>query len=303
MTFQKKHLSLALGLCLLLAATAAPAADWTDMFVGWRYCYHVYDPNINHEIIKNVAQFAVANRYSLGSNFLNVDVLMSNQYDPANNRGLDTNVNSGSGGAQEIYVTYRHQLSLNKAFNAGIKSGLVRDVSITVGSDLNSKNTQFAPGKKMIVVGPTVNLNPGKGFVDLGLWYYKEWTHNAFANGEAKNVAFDGTAMVNLTWGIPVALSKDVNSTFKGFAYATFPKGKDAVGVDTKTEVLSRITWQVDIGSLVFGKKGTFSVGPGYELWWHKFGNDTPTPVAPGSSVMKVNHTTSAPTFQAEIHF
>lgn len=279
---------------LLLLAPAATAADWTDMFVGYRYCYHVNDPAIDHDIIKNVAQFTVANRYALGSNFLNVDVLMSNSYDPANG--------ATSGGAQEIYVTYRHQLSLNKAFKAGIKSKLVRDVAVTVGGDLNSKNTGFAPGKRMIVVGPTVNLNPKRGFADLGVWYYKEWTHNAFAATGQKDVEFDGTVMFNLTWGLPIALSKEVSSTFKGFAYATLPKGKDAVGVETETEVLSRMTWQFDVGALVGIRKGTISMGPGYELWHHKFGNPSPIPV-PGSTATKPNHTTSAPTFQAEIHF
>jgi len=290
-----RSLLLAPAALLLLAGSApASAADWTDMFAGYRYCYHVNDPTIDHDIIKNVVQFTTANRYSLGSNFLNVDVLMSNGYDPANG--------AGSGGAQEIYITYRHQLSLNKAFKAGIKSGLVRDVSVTVGTDLNSKNTGFAPGKRMIVVGPTVNLNPKKGFADFGIWYYKEWSHNAFAAGGEKNVEFDGTVMFNLTWGLPIALGKDVGSTFKGFAYATLPKGKDAVGVETETEVLSRITWQFDVGSLVGVKKGSITMGPGYELWYHKFGNPTPIPV-PGSTATKPNHTTSAPTFQAEIHF
>ena len=282
------------ALLLLAGAAPAPAAEWTDMFLGYRYCYHVNDPTIDHDIIKNVVQFTTANRYSLGSNFLNVDVLMSNGYDPANG--------AGSGGAQEIYITYRHQLSMNKAFKAGIKSGLVRDVALTVGTDLNSKNTGFAPGKRMIVVGPTVNLNPKKGFADFGIWYYKEWSHNTFAAGGEKNVEFDGTVMFNLTWGIPIAIGKNVGSTFKGFAYATLPKGKDAVGVETETEVLSRITWQFDVGSLVGVKKGTITMGPGYELWYHKYGNPSPIPVA-GTSSTKPNHTTSAPTFQAEIHF
>ena len=294
MNFPKTTLICLVALCLLLGATAAPAADWSDLFVGWRYCYHVYDPNIDPPIIKNVVQFTAANRYSLGSNFLNVDVLMSNSNDPANG--------ATSGGAQEIYITYRHQLSLNKAFKAGIKSSVVRDLSVTVGADLNSKNTTFAPGKRLIVVGPTLNFEIPKGFADLGIWYYKEWTHNAFAADGARDVEFNGTAMVNASWMVPIPISKDVNSSFKGFAYATFPKGKDAVGVDTVTEVLSRITWQFDVGSIVGVKKGTITMGPGSELWWHKFGNDTPTPIA-GSTATKVNHTTSAPTFQAEIHF
>ncbi len=283
-----------IALFILSGAPVATAAEWTDLFAGYRYCYHVYDPTIDHEIIKNVVQFTVANRYSVGSNFLNADVLMSNGYDPANG--------AGSGGAQEIYITYRHQLSLNRTLKAGIKNRFIRDLSITAGADLNSKNTTFAPGKRMVVVGPTLNFNPKKGFADLGVWYYKEWSHNSFASGGEKNVEYDGTVMVNLTWGAPVSLGKSVQSTFKGFAYITLPKGKDAVGVDTETESLSRMTWQFDVGALIGVKKGTIYAGPGYEMWWHKYGNPAPIPV-PGSAATKPNHTTSAPTFQAEIHF
>ena len=264
------------------------------MFVGYRYCYHVNDPTIDHDIIKNVVQFTTANRYSLGSNFLNVDVLMSNSYDPANG--------ATSGGAQEIYVTYRHQLSMNKAFKAGIKSKLVRDVALTVGADLNSKNTGFAPGKRMIVVGPTVNLNPKKGFADFGIWYYKEWTHNAFAAGGKKNVEFDGTVMFNLTWGIPIALTR--TSARPSRASPTPPSRRG------RTPSASRPRRRSSRGSpgsstsarSLGVKKGSITMGPGYELWYHKFGNPSPIPV-PGSTATKPNHTTSAPTFQAEIHF
>ena len=273
---------------------AAPAADWTDMFVGYRCCYHIHDPTIDHDIIKNVIQFATANRYFLGSNFLNVDVLMSNSYDPANG--------DPSSGAQEIYVTYRHQLSLNKAFKAGIKSGLIRDVSITAGGDLNTKNTAFAPGKKIFVVGPTDQLRTRRGLPRPRRLVLQGVDPQLLRRRRGRRTSSSTAPQWStLTWGIPIALSKEVGSTFKGFGYATFPKGKDAVGVDTETEVLLRITWLFDVGSLVGVKKGSSTSAPGYEFWYHKFGNPTPIPV-PGTPT-KPNHTTSAPTFQAEIHF
>lgn len=288
------RLALAAALLLLVAAPAATAAEWSDMFVGWRYSNEVQDPNVGPDVTKNVLQAAVANRYSLGSSFLNVDVLVSNASDPANG--------AGSNGAQEIYVTYRHQLSFAKAFKAKVKKGLVRDVAFTAGLDLNAKNTGFAPGKQAMVLGPTLNVNLPKGFLDLSALYYKEWNHSAFGS-PSKNVSFDGTAMLNATWGVPIALGKSVSSTFKGFGNVIFPKGKDASGIDTKTEVLVRTTWQVDVGQVLFGKKGLLFVGPGWELWHHKFGNPTPLPPAVPGGPARPNHTTSAPTLQAEIHF
>ena len=63
------------------------------------------------------------------------------------------------------------------------------------------------------------------------------------------------------------------------------------------------MSWQVDVGALLGAKKGTFSAGPGWELWHHKFGNPTPLPPSVPGGPARPNHTTSAPTFQAEIHF
>jgi hypothetical protein len=278
----------------LAASLPAAAADGTDMFVGWRYSNEFQDPNIGADVTKNVLQATVANRYSLGSNFLNVDVLVSNAYDPA--------AGATSNGAQEIYVTWRHQLSFTKAFKARVKKGIVRDVALTAGLDLNAKNTGFAPGKQAMVLGPTLNVNLPKGFLDVSALYYKEWNHSAFGT-PSKNVSFDGTAMFNATWGVPISLGKGASSTFKGFGNVILPKGKDASGVGTETEVLVRTTWQIDVGQLAFGRKGLLSVGPGYELWYHKFGNPTPLPPAVAGGAARPNHTTSAPTIQAEIHF
>jgi hypothetical protein len=36
--------------------------------------------------------------------------------------------------------------------------GILKDVSMMVGTDLNTKNTGFAPAKRALYAGPTINL-------------------------------------------------------------------------------------------------------------------------------------------------
>lgn len=272
-----------------LASGSLWASEWNDTYLGYRYGTQFQEPTIQPEIEKNVVSFTHASRYCLGSHFLNVDVLMSDRNDPASG--------TNSGGAQEIYVTYRHQLSLGKVFKTSLKTGPFRDFSFTAGFDLNSKDTAFAPRKRAIVLGPTLNFDIPKGFLDLGFWYYKEKNHNAF--GVVKQVDFDPALMISASWGIPVEMGP-VSSTFKGFCNYIGAKGQDGALVETQPETLLRASWMFDVGTLVGSRKSTFLLGPGYEYWNHKFGNPSPIPGQPSA---KPNLRTSCPTLQVEIHF
>ncbi len=285
----RKIILLALVICSLTATSQAGASDWSDTYIGYRWGSHIHEPAIDPAITKNIVSFTHSSRYSLGSNYLNVDILMSDRNDPANG--------AGSRGAQEIYVTYRSQLNFNKAFQAPVKFGVVRDVSFTAGFDLNTKDTAFAPRKRVILAGPTVNFEISGGFLDVSVLYYKEWNHNSF--GVNKDVEFDGTYMVSASWGIPIALGT-VSSVFKGFGNYIGPKGLDGALVETAAETLVRASWMFDFGAVVGLGKAKVFLGPGCEYWHNKFGN--PTPIPAGAST-KPNHTTFCPTIQAEIHF
>jgi hypothetical protein len=281
---------------LVLAALPAAAADWADAFLGLRYGTGFQDPTIAKQEEKTVLQIGYVSNYAYGSNFVNVDMLRSDLSDPANNGGQ---------GAQETYITYRHHLAFGKAFTGKpLNAGILKDIAFTAGFDWNAKNTAFAPGKFAMVAGPTFQFKLPKGFFDLGLLWYKERNHNAFGTTPASNpkkADFDGTAMLSAAWGIPIALGP-VNGTFKGFANYIGKKGKDAAGVQTEPETLSRFTWLVDLGALITGRKGAFLVGPGFEYWQNKFGNPNPIPTAT-AGVSKPNDTTKTPTIQVEWHF
>ncbi|MGE8547605.1 hypothetical protein [Alcaligenes sp. Marseille-Q7550] len=290
-----KHLRPTLLTCAALAAATlasqAHAATWSDTFLGYRYSSAYTEPMNDRDIEKHILSLTHVSGYSLGQNFFNLDILQSDRHDPSNG--------SKNNGATEFYATYRHQLSLGKVFDKNLAFGPVKDVALTAGFDLNTKNTAFAPRKRLLVVGPTFKFDVPKGFVDLSLLYGKEWNHcglGAPACPQSK-ISFDPQFMASLTWNIPFDAGA-LPLKFQGFANYNGPKGEDYAGISTKSEVLVRTSLMADVGKLAFDKKNTLWVGVGYEYWYNKFGNRY---MANGD--LKPGIKTSAPTIQVEWHF
>jgi nucleoside-specific outer membrane channel protein Tsx len=253
------HLLLAAALC---AGATAQAADWSDNAVGYYYGPRFREPGISSDIAKHVFEFSHASGYQYGNNFVNVQALFSDRHDPASN---------GGGGAQELYFIYRHQLEAGKVTGNKWSFGPVRDVALSAGFDLNSKDTTFGPRKRMLVIGPTLKFDV-PGFFDLGLRYRTERNHNGIPSAQQHDVRFDDTYMLESAWGIPFQLGP-VPLKFKGFASYVPKKGKDGFGKDTAGETMLHATLLVDLGKLAFDKKDTFYAGVGYEYWRNKFGN------------------------------
>lgn len=274
---------------LALAVSAAPqlsAATWSDTYIGYRYGTQFTEPNNPEDIEKHVLQLTHASGYTYGQNFFNLDLLQSDGNDRAN--GSDK-------GAVEAYLTYRHQLHLGKVFDTDLAFGPVKEVALTAGFDLNTKNTTFAPRKRMLVAGPTLKFGVPKGFVDLSLLYAYEQNHCGLpgcgAPGNSNDISFDPYYVVSLTWGLPFQAGP-VPMKFQGFANYNTEKGDDYFNNGTKPEILSRSSLMVDVGQLAFNKSNTLWAGVGYEYWDNKFGNHG----KPGVD-------TRAPTFQLEWHF
>ncbi|RXZ43483.1 outer membrane protein OmpK [Crenobacter cavernae] len=266
------------GSALLLAAGSAQAATWSDTFVGYRYGSEFREPNNAKDISKNIFQLGHASGYAYGSNFFNVDALISDKDDPAA---------GGATGAQELYLAYRTQLHLSKVSGRDLSFGPVKDLALSAGVDLNTKDTAMAPKKQMFVVGPTLKFAVPSGFVDFSVWYRKEKNNNGIAK---KAVDFDDTYQLNLAWGIPFQVGP-APLKFQGFVDYVGTKGKDGFGKDTKQETLMRTALMLDVGQLAADKKGMVYAGVGYEYWRNKFGNK------PG-----VGNKVSAPTLNLEWH-
>ena len=271
----------ALAGALLAAPALAHAATWSDTFIGYRYGTDFREPNNPRDVEKHILQFSHASGYSIGQNFVNLDIFQSDKADPTE-RG-------GSNGATEFYLTYRHQVHLGKAFGRSLAFGPVKEVAITAGFDLNTKNSPVQPRKRLLVVGPTLKFDM-PGFLDVSLLLGKEWNHNNFGTVE-KEIAFDPQWIINAAWGIPFSAGP-VPLKFQGFANYLSKRGEDYNGKETKAETLMRTSLMVDVGQMAWGKKNTLLMGVGYEYWRNKFGNH-------GIQGVDVD----APTFQMEWHF
>jgi len=277
------------ALTLCLGTTAAHAVTWSDTYIGYRFGTQFHEPANPKKVQKNVIQFTHASGYSLGQNFVNLDVLMSDHNDPAN---------GGDSGATEFYLTYRHQLHASKVLGKAMAFGPVKDMALSLGADLNTKNTAFAPRKRLLLLGPTFKFDV-PGFLDVSLFYAREWNHCGLNAPVCKrnSILFDPYLLFNVSWGIPFNAGS-VPMKFQGFLNYATEKGKDYGYVDTAAETLMRTSLMVDVGQMATGTKNVFWMGVGYELWRNKFGNENY-----GNGREKPGIDTNAMTFQAELHF
>jgi hypothetical protein len=263
----KKMFAMAVLFGAMFSTQLAHAQFQDNSFRYWySSSFRESDTNDGKNIAKNILSFThVDGGYKLGNNFLNVDMLKSNAGDPT------AAVSNGTEeGATEVYVVYRHDVSLNKVLNTKkFAFGPVKDVLITAGADLNTKNTEFAPEKRMPVFGPTFALKVPRGFWDVSFLWNKEWNNNGYVGRE---VVFNSAAMISTAWGVPFKIGKAPLS-FEGFGLLNSTKGKDGFGNGTKPETLLHPKLMYNIGSL-FGEKHNYGIGVGYEYWNNKFGND-----------------------------
>jgi nucleoside-specific outer membrane channel protein Tsx len=272
-----------LASAVLLGATfcALPAhAQFQDNSFTYWYSPEFREPDTNNgnAIMKNVIEFThVDGGNKFGNNFLNIDMYHSNAGDPT----ASVNQNGPAVGATEVYAVYRHDISLSKLTKKKLAFGPVKDVLATVGVDLSTKNTTFAPGKKLPVAGATFAIKVPKGFWDVSLLWDKEWDHNGYGNFSGNPsrydaggaVTFHSAAMVSTAWSIPIKVGKAPFS-FEGFGLINSSKGPDGTGNGTKPETLLHPKLMYNFGSL-FSEKHNWQIGVGYEYWEHKYGEDS----------------------------
>ena len=287
----RRNLLCACAIATLTAVTLpsiANAADWSDTSLSVRHGSAFAEPYDNNadgsrkDISKTIFALTHASGYKYGSNFLNVDVLLSSKDDPGN--GV-----AGNPGAQEVYLVYRNTLDIGKVRGAPITFGPMRGVGITGGIDLNTKNDAYASKKRMFVVGPTLMLDV-PGFLNVSALLFDE--SNA-PNGIPSRYRYKTHGALEADWGIPLS---DLWA-FNGHALYIGSKGTNEFGGPTAPETHVDMSLMFDAGAALSGPKHTFLVGLEYEYWRNKFGNPTTKPGAgPGATA----HT---PMIRAEYHF
>ncbi len=262
---------------LAVTATHAWAQGFSDTWMGLRDGLTESNPGGNpgdekgsrnvNKVIVNLGHFDV---WNYGSNFFSADILMSNPNEAAYN---------SSGGSTELYAVYRGQLSPDKIFGLNTKFGPVTAINLEFGGDLETENTQFAPNKKLLIVGPNIHFDLGAGFLNLGIHFSKEWNHNGFCADACTvpggAVSFSPAANFEFVWLYSLKALTGLPLDFRGFMDITTPKGLTGFGTPTYTEVLTRPELALDVGTLLFHKPHVPNVFVAVELWQHKFGNSS----------------------------
>jgi nucleoside-specific outer membrane channel protein Tsx len=287
--------------CAVFAAVAAcsvgaRAADWSDTSIGYRYGTKFAEPYNPNDITKNIVNLTHVSGYKYGTNFFNVDMLMSDDKDPSSL--------GSTNGAQEVYVVYRNTLDIGKLRNEEIKWGAVRGVGLTMGFDYNTKtDVGYNSKKRMLVLGPTLMVDV-PGFLNvslLALWESNQPSGKAFppptfapVDYSVSRYHYDTHGMLTAAWGIPIG--KDTGFSFEGFANFIASKGKDELGNDTAAETNIDMQVMYDLSGIAGTKPSTFKVGFEYQYWKNKFGNDASGPAGSGAFA-------KTPMVRLEYHF
>jgi nucleoside-specific outer membrane channel protein Tsx len=261
-----------IAIALLALAAGAQAADWSDTSIGFRTGSKFAEPFEGNNIHKNIFDLSHVSGYSYGSNFFNVDFLMSDKNDPAG---------AGStNGAQETYIVYRHTLDLDKVLKMPLKFGPVRNFGITAGFDVNAKtDAGYNSKKRMAVLGPTVMVDV-PGFLNISLLELWESNapYNTFSGVSTPRYSYKVHPMLTAAWGIPFG----PGFSFEGFANFIASKGTNEFGGPTATETNIDAQVMYDLGALA-GAKGKFKLGIEYQYWKNKFGNPASGPAGSGA--------------------
>ena len=279
---------LAAGATLLLSCGAAGAADWSDTSISWRYGTRFAEPYNPEHIKKHIFALTHASGYKYGSNFFNVDLLQSDETDPAS---LTQNE-----GAQEAYVVYRHLLDIGALRGAEMRYGPVKGVGLTLGFDWNTKNdVGYNSRKRMLVAGPTLMWDV-PGFLNTSLLVLRESNAPSGAFAPISNVngryTYDTHAALSVNWAIPVA----ERFSFEGYGLFIGAKGRDEVGNGTGAETNVDMALMYDMSSHFGQPKNRLRVGLEYQFWNNKFGNTRATTGGRGQRA-------STPMVRAEYHF
>ena len=287
MQLSKNALRLVCAASLSVLATASRAADWSDTSIGFRSGDKFAEPFGVNNIKKNIVNLTHVSGYAYGSNFFNVDYLMSDSKDPAGA--------GSSNGAAETYIVYRNTLDLEKLAGSPMKFGPVRGMGLTLGFDVNSKtDAGYNSKKRMAVAGPTLFVDvPGFLNVSLLALWESNAPYNTFSKISTPRYSYKVHPMLTAAWGIPLGAT---GLSFEGFANVIASKGKNEFGGDTAVETNIDAQIMYDVGALA-GAKGKFKVGLEYQYWKNKFGNPATTPGAGPGAFAKTTM------IRAEYHF
>jgi hypothetical protein len=197
-------------------------------------------------------------------------------------------------GYSEVYGLWRGSLGWNQVFNTkAFAAGPMTNIEFAYGVDLNWDNTTLASRKRSVQAGLQFDFaTPNKGFVNVGVYGYKEWQNDGFAStfpfqpipNPSGNVDF------NPTWAVEVNYAQPLRSSpfkYKALVVLHGPKGCGETcqqlgpGLIRTTEYLTQQLIVFDVGQALSNQPQRFAIFGGYRWWKNKFGIDSNQPNGP----------------------
>ncbi|WP_267360523.1 MULTISPECIES: hypothetical protein [unclassified Methylobacterium] len=286
----------------VMAAPPPSFFSFSDTVVSYRFQGPSAEPGVSRklpgsrevpvEVPKNVVNLFHANSWAYGTNLISLDILRSGRQDPASDK---ENRDKGYG-ATEVYLIYRGVLSPNKIFDTNIFAipGLVKDIGLSFGADINTKETKFDSEKRAGTFGISFAFDVPAGFVNLKVQGYKEFSRNGFAGsppeGEGllkpipnfdyshfRSVEYKMTPEFELTYTIPLAFT-GLPLALAGFNTIILPKGRYGSFNENQTqlEFVSQTNLVLDVGQLLENTPNRVEVFVGFQYWHNKFGGHPP---------------------------
>lgn len=262
--------------------TAAPTRQFivNDNSISYHYEFTATNPG-SGVTGKNVVTLNHFDVWNYGTNLVNIDWLRATNATttPAAPCGFP-NANTGCPGYREWYGFLRSTLGANQIFDTtAFGAGPLSNVSLLVGIDLNTDNTNLASRKRSIEGGIQFNFDaPYDGFINVGVVAYKEWQHDGIAAALGTNPS--GNVNFNPTWGIEIVynqplgfLPPSIPLTYNALATIHGPKGNGEPGAPPRvTEYYTQQALVLDLGKIVADTPNCYSVWAAYRWWFNKFG-------------------------------
>jgi hypothetical protein len=295
-------------------AAATPAAPpfflVNDNSITYSYEFTATNPGAG-QTPKDVVTFSHFDVWGYGTNFINIDWLKAtNGAAPPNGTPAapcDFTGTSACPGYTEIYGLIRSTLGWNQLTNSKMFSvGPLTNIEFIVGADANVDNTSLGSAKRSIQGGLQFDFAVPwyKGSIQASINAYHEWQHDGFASltgpgapGGCGNPAVNcsGDVDFNTTWAVEALyvqplgfLPQWLPLTFSSFAVIHGPKGCGepcgpaiSPGLERTTEYLTQQKLSLDVGQMVGGRPGMFSVFAAYRWWDNKFGINPNQPNGP----------------------
>ena len=283
---------LALGALALMAAAgpAARAADpakpaaaeesftppevTNDNILWYRYQPLSHDPFINNaknaakgnNVAKNMFHFEHTDTGGLVWNSFTMTGLLSDKNEPAAR---------GTTGAEELYMTYRGDVSTTGFGRPPITAPYISDLMFEFGGDANYKNDAYGARRRFLLLGPIIYFDlPGS--VTLAFHYAQEWNQNSITHINPN---------YHPTWNTEFSYTEyfDTKHMYRleGEFNMTGAKGNDTlynragrvIPIKTKTEFYIYNQIVADAGKLLLGMpEHKVDAFVGFQYWINKFG-------------------------------